>query len=49
MRCLSMQTAEYLLGKGLLDLVIPRSFLKGALYEIIDFYRSVSISFIDTA
>lgn len=33
------QTAEYLLEKGLLDLVVPRSFLKGALYEIIDFYK----------
>lgn len=33
------QTAEYLLAKGQLDLVIPRSFLKGALFEIIDFYR----------
>jgi acetyl-CoA carboxylase beta subunit len=32
------QTAEYLLDKGLLDLVVPRSFLKGALFEIIDFY-----------
>jgi acetyl-CoA carboxylase carboxyl transferase subunit beta len=34
------QTAEYLLDKGLLDLVVPRSFMKGALYEIIDFYRA---------
>lgn len=34
-----LQTAEYLLDKGLLDLVVPRSFLKGALYEIIDFYK----------
>ncbi|GBF89980.1 hypothetical protein Rsub_02686 [Raphidocelis subcapitata] len=33
------QTAEYLLEKGLLDLVVPRTFLKGALYEIMDFYR----------
>jgi acetyl-CoA carboxylase carboxyl transferase subunit beta len=33
------QTAEYLLDKGQLDLVVPRSFLKGALFEIIDFYR----------
>ncbi|KAI8465400.1 MAG: ClpP/crotonase-like domain-containing protein [Monoraphidium minutum] len=33
------QTAEYLLEKGLLDLVVPRSFLKGALFEIIDFYK----------
>lgn len=33
------QTAEYLLEKGLLDLVVPRTFLKGALYEIIDFYK----------
>lgn len=35
-----MQTAEYLLDKGLLDLVVPRSFLKGALFEIIDFYKN---------
>ncbi|KAF8069433.1 accD [Scenedesmus sp. PABB004] len=34
------QTAEYLLDKGLLDLVVPRSFLKGALFEIIDFYKN---------
>jgi len=34
-----LQTAEYLLDKGLLDLVVPRSFLKGALFEIIDFYK----------
>ncbi|GIL84668.1 hypothetical protein Vretimale_14570 [Volvox reticuliferus] len=34
------QTAEYLLEHGLLDLVVPRSFLKGALYEIVDFYRA---------
>lgn len=34
------QTAEYLLEHGLLDLVVPRSFIKGALYEIIDFYRA---------
>lgn len=34
------QTAEYLLEHGLLDLVVPRSFMKGALYEIIDFYRA---------
>ncbi len=33
------QTAEYLLNKGLLDLVIPRSFLKGALFEMMDFYK----------
>lgn len=33
------QTAEYLLEKGLLDLVVPRSYMKGALYEIIDFYK----------
>lgn len=33
------QTAEYLLDKGLLDLVVPRSFMKGALFEIIDFYK----------
>lgn len=34
-----LQTAEYLLDKGLLDLVVPRSFLKGALFEVIDFYK----------
>lgn len=34
------QTAEYLLEHGLLDLVVPRSFIKGALYEMIDFYRA---------
>ncbi|KIY97350.1 acetyl-CoA carboxylase carboxyltransferase subunit beta [Monoraphidium neglectum] len=38
-RPLPCHTAEYLLEKGLLDLVVPRSFLKGALYEIIDFYK----------
>lgn len=37
--CCLLQTAEYLLDKGLLDLVVPRSFLKGALFEIIDFYK----------
>lgn len=36
------QTAEYLLDKGLLDLVVPRSFLKGALYEILDFYKDAT-------
>ncbi|KAJ9505687.1 hypothetical protein QJQ45_022440 [Haematococcus lacustris] len=34
------QTAEYLLEHGLLDLVIPRSFLKGALFEMMDFYKN---------
>jgi len=33
------QTAEYLLDHGLLDLVVPRSFLKGALFEMIGFYK----------
>jgi acetyl-CoA carboxylase carboxyl transferase subunit beta len=33
------QTAEYLLFHGLLDLVVPRIFLKQALFEIIDFYQ----------
>lgn len=28
-----------MLEHGLLDLVVPRSFLKGALFEIIDFYK----------
>jgi acetyl-CoA carboxylase carboxyl transferase subunit beta len=34
------QTAEYLLEHGLLDLVVPRSFLKGALYEVMEFYQN---------
>lgn len=34
------QTAEYLLEHGLLDLVVPRSFLKGALFEMIGFYKA---------
>lgn len=36
------QTAEYLLEHGLLDLVVPRSFLKGALYEILGFYNGAT-------
>lgn len=35
-----VQTAEYLLEHGLLDLVVPRSFLKGALYEMMDLYKA---------
>ncbi|KAG1677052.1 hypothetical protein FOA52_001222 [Chlamydomonas sp. UWO 241] len=34
------QTAEYLLNKGLLDIVIPRTFMKGALFELMDLYKS---------
>jgi acetyl-CoA carboxylase carboxyl transferase subunit beta len=33
------QTAEYLLHHGLLDLIVPRSFLKQALSETITFYK----------
>jgi acetyl-CoA carboxylase carboxyl transferase subunit beta len=33
------QTAEYLLHHGLLDLIVPRSFLKQALSETISFYK----------
>lgn len=35
----NFQTAEYLLDHGLCDLIIPRSFLKGALSEIISVYK----------
>lgn len=35
----NFQTAEYLLEHGLLDLIVPREFLKGALYEILDVYK----------
>ncbi len=28
------------MDKGLLDLVVPRSFLKGALFEMMDFYKA---------
>lgn len=35
----NFQTAEYLLEHGLLDLIIPREFLKGAIYEILDIYK----------
>lgn len=34
------QTAEYLLDKGQIDLVVPRTYLKGALFELMDFYRN---------
>lgn len=33
------QTAEYLLFHGLIDLVVPRAFLKQAISEIIDLYQ----------
>jgi len=33
------QTSEYLLHHGLLDLIVPRSFLKQALSETINFYK----------
>ena len=35
----NFQTSEYLLDHGLLDLIIPRSFLKQALSETIYFYK----------
>ena len=35
----NFQTSEYLLDHGLCDLIIPRSFLKQALYEIILLYK----------
>ena len=35
----NFQTAEYLLDHGLCDLIIPRSYLKGALSEIISLYK----------
>lgn len=35
----NFQTAEYLLDHGLLDLIIPRSFLKQALSETINLYK----------
>ncbi|KAG1667408.1 hypothetical protein FOA52_004825 [Chlamydomonas sp. UWO 241] len=34
------QTAEYLLDKGLLDIVVPRTFMKGAIFEMMNFYRA---------
>ena len=36
----NFQTAEYLLEHGLLDLIISREFLKPALFEIINFYKT---------
>ena len=36
------QTAEYLLHHGLLDLIVPRSFLKQALSETITLYKDAS-------
>nr|AYC64731.1 acetyl-CoA carboxylase, carboxyl transferase subunit beta [Boodleopsis sp. FL1161] len=37
----NFQTAEYLLERGMLDLIIPREFLKGALYEVITCYDTL--------
>lgn len=37
------QTAEYLLHHGLLDLIIPRFFLKQALSETINFYKDAPL------
>lgn len=39
----NFQTAEYLLEHGLLDLIISREFLKGALSEIVDCYQEAPI------
>lgn len=36
----NFQTAEYLLHHGLLDLIVPRSFLKQALSETLNFYKA---------
>jgi acetyl-CoA carboxylase carboxyl transferase subunit beta len=38
----NFQTAEYLLDHGLCDLIIPRSFLKQALSEIITLYKDTT-------
>lgn len=37
------QTAEYLCNHGLLDLIVPRSFLKAALSEIIYLYKNAPL------
>lgn len=37
------QTSEYLLNHGLLDLIIPRSFLKSALFETITLYKDAPL------
>ena len=37
------QTSEYLLHHGLLDLIIPRSFLKSALFEMITLYKDAPL------
>nr|AYC64171.1 acetyl-CoA carboxylase, carboxyl transferase subunit beta [Johnson-sea-linkia profunda] len=39
----NFQTAEYLLEHGLLDLIISRDFLKPALFEIINLYRTAPL------
>lgn len=36
----NFQTAEYLLHHGLIDLIVPRSFLKQALSETLNFYKA---------
>lgn len=36
----NFQTAEYLLHHGLIDLIVPRSFLKQALSETLNFYQA---------
>lgn len=38
----NFQTAEYLLDHGLCDLIIPRSFLKQALFETITLYKDTT-------
>ncbi len=39
----NFQTAEYVFNHGLLDLIIPRSFLKGAIFEMITFYKNAPL------
>nr|YP_009306358.1 acetyl-CoA carboxylase beta [Caulerpa cliftonii]AOP19262.1 acetyl-CoA carboxylase beta [Caulerpa cliftonii] len=41
----NFQTAEYLLEHGLLDLIIPREFLKEAIYEILDIYKQTAFTY----
>lgn len=36
----NFQTAEYLLHHGLIDLIVPRSFLKQAISETLNFYKA---------
>ena len=35
----NFQTSEYLLEHGLIDLIIPREYLKGVIYELIEIYH----------